>query len=116
MATFFGEVNEISSRAVWWSDSESEEEENAAAAVEENGDGDKQKQLEKKKKPEVSYKMEILDDQRWTTFRENCKLLYVSLGKKTPQSLEGSCIARVKVDALTGGGKKNVASKFVTLK
>lgn len=107
MATFFGEVNEISSRAVWWSDSESEEENAAAAALEEDGDF---KHFEKVK-PEVSYKMEILDDQRWTTFRENCKLLYVSLGKKSPQSLAGSCIARVKVDAIIGGEKKNISGK-----
>lgn len=115
MATFFGEVNEISSRAVWWSDSEEEEEEEEQDAVEEDGD-DKPIKKSSTPKPTVAYQTEILDDQRWTTYQKSAQLLYVSLGKgeksRPSQSLEDHhLILRVKVDALVGGGKKVVTGK-----
>ncbi len=117
MATFFGEVNEISSRAVWWSDSEEEEEEEEQDAVEEDGDYSKPIKKSSTPKPTVAYQTEILDDQRWTTFQKSAQLLYVSLGKgeksRPSQSLENDLhlILRVKVDALVGGGKKAVTGK-----
>lgn len=61
MATFFGEISEVSSRAVWWSDSDDEEEDNKPKAI--------------------SLKTTIVDEANFETFLARCNRLFITTEK-----------------------------------
>lgn len=79
MATFFGEVTELSSRADWFSDSDDDE-------------ADNDKTLK------VNYQTDVVNQKLLDGLGSQCKLLYVSVCKKTPQMGNETCILRLNVD------------------
>lgn len=61
MATFFGEVIDVHSRAVWWSDSEDED-------FEESRD--------------ETFDLEVCDEQQLNKCRTQCKRFFVSVSRQ----------------------------------
>lgn len=89
MATFFGEVTEVSSRAVWWSDSEDEEDEEAKNDKEGNSN---------KIQPNITYKMIESNESKINDFRSRCKRLFISISKKQTTLIGGDQIIQIKVN------------------
>ena len=89
MATFFGEVTEVSSRAVWWSDSEDEEDEEAKNDKEGNSN---------KIQPNITYKMIESNESKVNDFRSRCKRLFISISKKQTTLIGGDQIIQIKVN------------------
>lgn len=82
MATFFGEVLDVSSRAVWWSDSEDEIE------------------TEEPQKS-INLTLEVCNENALGQCKSNCKRVFVTITKKkNPTNL--LCVAKLKADT----GKK----------
>lgn len=84
MATFFGEVTELTSRAVWWSDSEDEDE------------ADQEK---KNDTPNVSFQSFVAEIMNKKSLENlSCKRLSVSISKNLAPLASDKCILRVKIE------------------
>ena len=66
MATFFGEITEITSRAVWWSDSDDDDDD------------------EKINKRNLSLQSKVVNQDLYDLFLSQCKIIYISSGKRKP--------------------------------
>lgn len=82
MATFFGEVNEISSRAVWWSDEDDQVEDNAGPI-------------------KLTHDLVVKNKKLYEAFLSLCKVLYVSIGKPDPSE---RCVLQIKLKSINQKG------------